>query len=233
MKLRIVFAVLFVLLLTGTLFSQEIVRINRPYALVNLNENSGVKVGDEMLVSRNLPDGTVIKVARVQVLLFRDNNCAVKIISENTNYPLEEGDTLTLPSSASLRRQPAQQQGSNQSRNIQMGPMRDQWLSYVSVSAGLVLGGLSYYFFDQAEQTEDTMPTSQEHYNELVDKVEKYDTRSNICMGVGAGLIVYGVVRYFVVRHDLRLADQGTFRITPIRKSNVAGIGIEFALDRR
>ena len=131
---------LMVLLWVGTSegLTQQVVRIRRPYILIQIDDMTDIKVGDERFLYRTSSTGELQPVAKVEFILIRDNQYAAKIISENRSSPVELGDVL----SEGL---PKQQETAIRSRpktkpRVRVGPRRSQWLSFVTIGAGLVSG---------------------------------------------------------------------------------------------
>ncbi len=101
MKYRILFFCLFVLVLYDTLAAQQIVKIVKQYVLItDLDENSGLVVGERVPVYRSQGSGHAKKIGEVEIVKFVKGKCAAKIVTQNMKNPIAIGDFIDISSSA-------------------------------------------------------------------------------------------------------------------------------------
>ena len=82
-------------------FSQEILKIVNHYVLVNLDESSGVRAGDELAIYRSSSSGQIIWIGKVVIVRFGNGKCAGKILNEVRGNHVQVGDFVRLPSEVS------------------------------------------------------------------------------------------------------------------------------------
>lgn len=234
MKSRIIIAICIALLCSSFTFSQEVTRVKRPYILIDVAEGEGVKIGDEMNIYRLDAAGNPVITARVEIVTFRGSRCGAKIIVEDDQFMIQTGDRLLMPYENDIRQQliqrgpPSTEPPTTQYR-YNYG--RSHWLSYVTITAGLISGGLGYYFYNEAEDLSNVQPLSLEHQYELAEEIRKYDNQSNFSVGLGGGLIAFGVLHYFLTRNKPPNPNQ-IFTLHPVQKRGVMGMGLQFALKK-
>jgi hypothetical protein len=212
---------LLVLILSVSVYSQEITKIVKSHVLINTDETSGLKAGNKVSVLRKTPTGEEKKIGRIEIVMFKEGKCVGKIISENPRYKIGVGDYIGLPKISQTK--PSYSGGNK------------HLLSYLSVGTGIVACGLGYYFYDQAEQTyEDHIAAStQDERMRLYDRTTSFDTKSNFSFGIGGGLIAFGVINYLINRHNDSPSTYYEKPITvyPIQKNGCIGMGINLSLN--
>lgn len=221
--------VLFCFVWIGNSFSQQVKRIRRPYVLVDIENYSNVKLGDELLIYRIGDSGESVTIAKVEVVRIVGNDCAVKILAESQTTPIQVSDRFMAVGGVSEKQSLEQPTGRRPTTQMQYRPSRSHWLSYVAITAGLISGGLGYYFYYEAEQASKENPVSYEHQAELDDRIRRYDNQSNFSCYLGGGLIAFGVIHYLFT-HNRPVVRDRAFNIEPIQKKGYYGMRIQFAL---
>lgn len=211
---------LFCLTIAGVVHAQDVVRVNRPYALLDLPESSGITPGTVLPVERHLPSGTRVTVGRLKILFFRDTLSAAEIVNEDRFLSIQAGDRLQLNA---LRIPEHVQRGSFGEA------VRSPWISYTAAGLGLVSGGLAWFYYDKAGKTADTTPDNLSHYLRLSEKVTTYDNRSNLFQGVGAGFLVFSALHYFFIR-EAPPAVQKRTALTSWQRDGAVFAGLTFTI---
>ena len=220
------------LIWTGSGYSQQVTRIRRPYILINIASTSDLKKGDQLFLYRVGDSGHPLVVGRIEVVRIQGNNCAAKILSEDRKNPIELNDRLMVQGDMSVMRSMGQREESGlQSGQIRYTPRRSHWISYASITAGLISTGLGYYFYNEAELYSKITPISYEHQAELADDIRRYDNQSNFSYYLGGGLIAFGVIHYLIT-HNKPVYRNQAFHIAPVQKKGYYGMGVQFALKR-
>ncbi|MDZ7333044.1 MAG: hypothetical protein ONB13_01130 [candidate division KSB1 bacterium] len=97
MKFRKLFLFLFVLVMCNNVQAQQIIKIVKQYVLIkDLDESSGLSIGDHVSVYRDQGSGHPKKIGEIQIVKFVKGKCAAKIISQNTRNPIVIGDFISL-----------------------------------------------------------------------------------------------------------------------------------------
>jgi len=97
MKFQKFFIILFSLFICNVAYSQTIIKVVKRYVLIkNVNESSGLAIGDRVPVFRKMNSGTVSRVGEIQILKFVNGRCAAKIASETGQYQIAVGDFIDL-----------------------------------------------------------------------------------------------------------------------------------------
>jgi len=99
MKFKTYFLLILIISLNKAcfLFSQQIIRKVKNYVLINIDESSGLKVGDEVSVLReDIFDGT-IEIGKIKIVKYQAGACAGLIINEKTDYSISVNDILKMP----------------------------------------------------------------------------------------------------------------------------------------
>jgi|GEM_PF-573237 len=76
--------------------SQNILKIVKIYALIDLNESSGLKIDDNVKVFRRLESGETIKIGEMKIVKFAQGKCAGKIIAQEPGYTIRVGDFVQM-----------------------------------------------------------------------------------------------------------------------------------------
>lgn len=101
MQFRIFMFCLFVLVLCDALGAQQIVKIVKQYVLItDLDESSGLVVGERIPVYRSQGSGHAKKIGEVEIVKFVKGKCAAKIITQNLKNPIAIGDFIDLSDNA-------------------------------------------------------------------------------------------------------------------------------------
>ena len=222
MRVRKCSLLLLVLVLSVSVYSQEITRIVKSHVLINADETSGLKPGNKVSVFRKAPTGEEKKIGKLEIVMFKEGKCVGKIISENPRYKIGVGDYIGFPQIVKARTK--SYSGENK-----------YLLSYLSIGTGIVACGLGYYFYDQAEQSyEDHLAASGDEKIRLFDKTTRYDTNSNVSYGIGGGLIALGIINYLITRHNDSTPTyyEKPVSLYPIHQNGCVGMGVHLSLNR-
>ncbi len=215
---------LLVLVLSVSVYSQEITRIVKTHVLIDTDETSGLKPGNKVSVLRKTPTGEEKKIGKLEIIMFKEGKCVGKIISENPRYKIGVGDYIGLPKIVKTKTSPTYS-GDNK-----------YLLSYLSIGTGIVACGLGYYFYDQADQSyEDHIAAStQDERMRLFDKTTSFDTKSNFSFGIGGALIAFGVINYLITHHNNASPAyyEKPVSIYPIHQNGCVGMGVHLCLNR-
>ncbi len=219
---------------TSSVFSQKIIKVKRPYVLIDISRDSGYQIGDECLVYHPIEGGEDKLVGVVELMAYKENQCAAKIIKESTTMDIQEGDIIA-PYQKSGDKTGKTVKKSTPSGTVSSTPSRyafqdkSQLPSYLSFAAGIVSWGVSYYYYNEAEKASNTYHVLEEH-DSLVDKTRKYDNISNFCMGLGGGLVAYSVINYLLTRRaNIQMSENVS--IVPVHKRDYFGMGITVNLN--
>lgn len=232
-RFRYLFLV-FCLICSSSVFSQKVVKVKRPYVLVEMSKRKDFKVGDQLLVFRSGFDSEDKLIGLIKILVFKNNQCATEIVKENTTDHIQVGDYVVKyrkKISSKRDEKPAESviRGSDQF-SIDPVQYKSQWPSYFSFTVGLISSGIGYYYFNEAEKSSIKFHSTQEEHDQLVKDTRKFDNRANFCYGLGGGLIVYGVINYFITRHYNKKYFEN-FSIVPVQKGDYYGIGLRICLN--
>ncbi len=97
MRIQKLLLCLVMLVLCDMVHAQEIIKIVKLYVLIdNLDESSGLEIGDRVPVYRARGSGHAKQVGEIQVVKFVKGKCAAKIVQQNTNNPIAIGDFINL-----------------------------------------------------------------------------------------------------------------------------------------
>jgi hypothetical protein len=197
----------FLLLFSNSVLPQNIIKRNKQYVLADIGPDSGIKIGDQISVYRNSANGQDLKIGLIKIVRFQAGKCAGQVINENIGNPINSGDFLKLT--------PNQKDNTlsilNEENSPIQQPSKQIYTSktsyqpkYLSLGAGLLTCGLGYYFNQKANKIFDdykkakTADDATRLYNDTV----KYDKITNITIGVGAGLVVWGVISPIFKSHS-------------------------------
>ena len=211
----------------GICYPQDVIRVSRPYALLNLDPSSGITPGTVLPVERLLPSGARVQVGTLKVLFYRDTISAARIVNEEQFLSIQAGDRILLtPTARQVQRRA--KAGSF------AAALKSPLVSYSSAGLGLVSGGLAIFYYNKAAETADTRPDNMQHYLRLTEKVNDYDNRSNIFQAVGAGLLVFSALHYLLVKDSPPAGGETvTYDCTPRDGASFAGLLVTFPLPRR
>jgi hypothetical protein len=200
MHKKMMMHVLFLALtISNVAISQKIIRRTNKFVLIEIAPLTGIKIGTQFDVyhsSSKYPDQ---KIGRIKVIKFQGSKCAGEIISENDKFPITAGDFLKLTESKNEVASNAfnQEDLTSNQHQTQLYKRKSNALErYLSIGAGIVSCGLGYTFNNKANsifadyKDAKTAEDATRLYNDAV----KYDKNTNIALGVGAGLIVLGVI---------------------------------------
>jgi hypothetical protein len=241
-NMRSLFWVLTLFFGVGAGFSQTVVKIMRPYILIDNTTISSLKVGDNAIVVRSLEDGGEKKVATAKVMVFREGKFAARIVSKEKREKIRIGDLVRMDDLAAVSRGNVSERGQTApltggGKNRQQNPATYSFSkggnplpAYLSFSAGVISCGLGSYFYYQAGRlSKDPVPLVD--YANVVGDVRQYDKQANFCFGLGIGLITYGIAHYLWVKIADSKADQRVSLYNP-QKDDYVGIGFQLSLDR-
>ena len=232
MKALKFFLILSCLIWVGSGFSHQVTRIVRPYILLDIEKTSNVKIGDQLFLYRMGDDGQAGVIGKVQVVRIQGTDCGARILFEDEENPIQLGDRLMTIGETAVKQSatPSTTRAQTPSGRV-FQPRNNQWISFAAVGAGLVAAGLGYHYYWEAEQLSKISPVKHQHQAELQNTVRQYDNRSNFSTYLGGGLIVFGVVHYFITRNR-PVAQRQAINIQTIQKKDYLGVGVQLALKK-
>jgi hypothetical protein len=201
------FIIIFLLFIPAFLQSQTIQKIEKRYALIELKTSSDVKVGDEVNVFRSPKAGIKTQVGRLKIIKIVQNKGVGRIIMEKSGYKISVGDFI----------------GTTQTV---FSITHDKYYTYVPIGAGLLAGGLSYYFHSSANHAykdyKSALNPSDAAF--LYDKTIKLDKKSQVGLGIGVGFIAVGIVYSCVTRNHSPLNMGNALSISTCYRHECSGI---------
>ena len=78
----------------SSVFSQKIIKVKKPYVLIDISRESGYRVGDELLVYHPGEEDEDKLVGVVELVVFKADECAAKIIKESVSTKIQVGDVV-------------------------------------------------------------------------------------------------------------------------------------------
>lgn len=221
------------------LMAQQVVRVNKPYVLIDVSAKDNIRIGETYRLYRWVGQNAVL-TGKIQALVFRDKHCAFKIIEESGLHPIHPDDWLLKPGEVlpqSLAGPQEQNAAGRPSAMRKSSPQyrssgfSSRWITWSAVGAGVVSGALAYYFWDRADDfvVKTGQAETQREYDYFVEEVHLNDRNSNFCTGLSAGLLVFGTVHYFLTRHAPSF-EAGSVAVTPSVPLSRPGVGLTFAL---
>ncbi len=219
---------------TSSVFSQKIIKVKKPYVLIDISKNSGYQIGDEFLVYHPIADGEDKLVGVVELMVFKSDQCAAKIIKESITTEIQVGDIVTPYQKSGEEKVPYinDNETSSTSASIQSRfafQRKSQLPSYLSFSAGMISFGISYFYYNEAEKNSTKYHLPDEH-DQLVDETRKFDNISNFCLGLGGGLIAYSIINYMLTRRaNIRMNERVS--VVPVHKRDYYGMSLTFDLN--
>lgn len=198
-KMRMIYVLFLTLIITNGVWSQKIIRRTNKFVLIEITLQSEIKIGDQFNVYRSGLKFQDQMIAKIKILRIQGSKCAGEIISESEEYPINVGDFLKLThakNETTLDTFNDENLTLNQSRTQLYTKKSNNLPRYLSVGAGILSCGLGYSFYNKANtiysdyKSAKTAEDATRLYNDTV----KYDKSTNIALGIGAGLIVLGVI---------------------------------------
>jgi hypothetical protein len=197
--MRIIHALYLVLIITNVALSQKINRRTNKFVLIEIALQSGIKIGDQFDVYHSSPKHKDQKTGRVKIIKFQGGKCAGEVISENVKFPISAGDFLKLtPPNNEIAFDAFNEDilKSNQPQRQYYSRKSNTLPRYLSIGAGILSCGLGYSFHNKANTIYSDYKSAKtaDDATRLYENTVKYDQNTNIALGVGAGLIVLGVI---------------------------------------
>jgi hypothetical protein len=228
--------------------AQRILRVSGNYVLIDISRSSGLKVGDQINVFGKSASGDEIIVGKVQIVEFRNDQCAATIVTKNSQYKISVGDKVAVNDSESIDYLFKDDEQENTFRSNQnsfsrndpnpsrasYGPRKSNTFSAVLIGSGVVAAGLAYYFNDKANDTYDDYQNAN-----TTDKAISYykdtaslDQNAQISMGVGGGLIALGIIKILLNRSNQSQYSANQFQIDTVNRQSYAGLKISFNINK-
>jgi len=220
---------------TSSVFSQKIIKVKKPYVLIDISRDSGYQIGDECLVYHPIEGEEDKLVGVVELMAYKENQCAAKIIKESTTMDIQEGDIIAPYQKSGEKTDkivkkstPSGIVSSTQSRYAFQ--RKSQLPSYISLSAGILSCTIGYYYYHEAEKNSELIPANTAEYEDLKDETKKFDNTANFCFGLGGGLVAYSIINYILTRRtNLKMSENVS--IVPVHKRDYFGMGITVNLN--
>ncbi len=191
--------------------SQTILKIVENYVAIDIDESSGLRPGDKITVFRIVESGDRLKIGRLEIFKYGNNMCAAEIVMENSPYKIKVGDFVNI-------------------RQIGLTSNKKNMLPYFSLGTGIIVSGLGFYFHNKANKTfeEYEMAYVPEDAVSLFDKTKNFDKKAQICIGVGGGLVVFGVLYKILKRNNRSQNNTNVFTLAPVQNRGFTGISTRF-----
>ena len=161
MKYATVIVLLALLFVSAPAFPQSILRIVQDYVLVDIDENSGLRIGDETIVYRDTGGGSVKQIGRVRLVRYGKGKCACKIVAQKRNETVRVGDFIRLPSVTLGARAPdASPSGGPGSIGIERGDKEVGFMGFwskmignelTSAETGMIRLSFGYHWTDRLQ----------------------------------------------------------------------------------
>ena len=215
----------------SSVFSQKIIKVKKPYVLIDISRESGYRVGDELLVYHPGEEDEDKLVGVVELVVFKADECAAKIIKESVSTKIQVGDVVA-PYRTSAQNKDKPRVSSRPSTPSRYGlQKKSQMPSYVTLTAGIISCSVGYYYYNEAEKNSRVVPAGLEEYENLKDETKKFDNTANFCFGLGGGLVVYGIVNYILTyRTNIRINQRVS--VMPVHKRDFFGMGLTVNLNK-
>jgi len=214
----------------SSVFSQKIVKVKKPYVLIDISRESGYRVGDELLVYHPGEEDEDKLVGLVELITFKGDECAAKIIKESVTTKIQVGDVIK-PYQTSTPKKDKGRASTRPSTPPSYGLQKKSQLpSYLSLTAGIISCSVGYYYYNEAEKNTQVIPASDE-YESLKDETRRFDNTANFCFGLGGGLVAYGIVNYILTyRTNIRINQRVS--VMPVHKRDFFGMGLTVNLNK-
>ena len=190
-------------------YSQKISKIQKPYILINIDQNSGIHIGDHVAILRLDSKGKPFSIGQAEILKFKNGKCAGRIISLNNGYRIKYNDFIQTI------------KPDNRTRNM---------ISLVNISLGIVSAGVGYHYHSKANIIYSDYKNSRDSQTviKLYDETIRYDKKSQISFGVSGGLIGFGILYYFLKSEDTGNYENKRVSFEPFQSTDE--IGVHFAV---
>jgi hypothetical protein len=199
LKNRMFNVIVLLLISTNGVWSQKVVRRTKNLVLVEITFRTGIKVGDQFDVYRKDGEYQDQNVGKIKLLRFQGVKYAAQIVSENSKYPIRTGDYLKITRTENEIASDAfmeENLTSSHSQTQYYAEKSNNLSKYILFGSGILSCGLGYSFNSRANSIYDDYKNAKtaEDATRLYDDAVRYDRNTNIAVGMGAGLIVFGVV---------------------------------------
>jgi len=194
MKYSKIIFILIIVLFTSISYSQKVVDRMDDYILININESSGYKVNHIIKIYRSVND-TTKSIGEAQILEYRDDKCALKVISEDPKIDI--GDFVKPTENAMIDKL----YNSYYSKMNISEPKRSRIITYMAAGAGVIASGLGYTFYHKTSQIYDDYKKADtaDDAVSLYRDAERYNDLSKISFGIGGGLFAFALINEFIV----------------------------------
>ena len=221
MKYAIFIFILLIAGFNGVAHSQNVVKRIKNYISINIDETTGYKIGDSINIYRSI-DGESVFIGNAKIVQFRHSKCALEVVSENPTIKvgdfMEPFNDFTIDDFSS----------SNYSQRNIYNKKRNHTLTYLTISAGIIVSAISYDFHNRTVQTYDDYKiasTSQEA-TRLYNEAEKDNNYSKISLGVGGGLFLFALINELFLKPSPRKPNQ--FSVRPCITKKTVGLSCNF-----
>jgi hypothetical protein len=214
---------LFLFIFVDQNYSQKVIKKNKKYVVLDINQSYGLKVNDKVPVYKRIASGKIQKIALVQIKLFQKGKCVAQILKQNPELKIELGDFINNEEAFEK-----QLEASNNNT-----PSRRKVLPYVSFGTGLVGSGLGYYFHDQANQSYKNyeQATSAADAVRYFKQTIRSDKQAKISLGIGGGLAVVGMITLLTNRQH-SASSEPDLSIAPWNQPGQVGFSMNWNFNR-
>lgn len=220
------FALISLILFSDVAFSQTILKRAKKYVVIDIDQAFGLNLNDKVNVHRKQMSGDVQDVGILKIIFFKNGKSIGEIISEDPEYPIKIGDFISIQNDFQTKN-PEYSSAQNPSSSD------SNFLTYISIGAGVIASGLGYYFYDQANQTYEDYETATTSADatDLYDKTINLDNKSKIGFAVGGGLFAIGVFSYLLKQGKAPVKQDNRFSLKPVQKQDFVGLGMRFCFN--
>ena len=183
MKNMFIICLLSMLLTQTAVHAQRVIKIYKNLVLLDLKPSDGYYADDEIPLYRANVLGEPIKVGRIKIIKFQNDQCAAKIIKQDKNLPIQKGDFILQK---------------NMDTNFEVTSFDNTpgWLTYGFAGLGAVSIGLGAYYQELADKkyaeyaTLEFDPETVEVYS----RASSFENRSYVFYAVGGGLLTAAIL---------------------------------------
>ncbi len=212
---------LFLLVLVDQNFSQKIIKKNKKYVVLDINQSYGLKVNDKVPVYKKVASDKTQKVGLIQIRLFQKGKCVAQILKQDPELRIEIGDFINNEE--------------NFEKIINNKSSGRKTLPYLTLGTGLLASGLGYYFYDQANQAYKNYEaaTTAESAVSYYKQTTKFDNQTKISLGIGGGLVVVGLITMLTNRsHSTSYEPEPEISLKPWSDPGQVGLTMNWIFNR-
>lgn len=221
MRYFIFATLLFLLVFVDQNYSQKIIKKNKKYVVLDINQSYGLKVNDKVPVFKKVASGKIQKIGVIQIRLFQKGKCVAQILKQNPQLKIEIGDFIN-------NEEDFEKIANNKSSGRKTLP-------YLTLGTGLLASGVGYYFHNQANQTYKNyeQATTSESAVNYYKQTTKFDNQAKISLGIGGGLVAVGLLTMLTNRsHSTSSEPEPEISLKPWSQPGQVGLTMNWNFNR-